>query len=177
MRPTKEEYYLKIALDVAMRSTCRRSAYGAVIVRNDRIISTGYNGAPRQAPNCIDVGVCAREGIESRTRYELCRAVHAEQNALLNAFSRDDLVNARIYIAGFNARIFHEYGDVVEKMGPACNPCMMCYRQMVNARIAEVCLREESGKAGVYPLEAFSFLDRMHTMAQENLTSDVHLCI
>lgn len=161
MRPSKEEYYLSIALDVAKRSTCLRTGYGSCIVNNDSIVSTGYNGAPRGTPNCIDIGLCARTNIPSRMRYELCRAVHAETNSLLNASSRADVVGARIYIAGFDARIFYETGEVIEKLGEQSYPCMMCYRNLVNARVAEVCIKGNAGNPVVHSLQFFSFLDEV----------------
>jgi len=87
MRPNKIEYYVNIAREVASRGTCNRRIFGAIIVRQDQIISTGYCGAPRGSPNCTDLGVCPRErlNIPSGERYELCRSVHAEANAIINA--------------------------------------------------------------------------------------------
>ena len=102
MRVSKNDYYLNIALDVARRSTCLRRCYGAVIVNNDEIISTGYNGAPRGEVNCVDCGACLREEfkIKSGENYELCRSVHAEANAIISA-SRKDMIGATLYLAGF----------------------------------------------------------------------------
>ena len=90
-RTSKQNYYLDIADAVLERSTCLRRKYGAIIVRNDEIISTGYNGAPRGRRNCSDLGGCMREklGIPSGERYELCRSVHAEANAIISASRRD----------------------------------------------------------------------------------------
>lgn len=100
-RPSKEEYYFNIALAVAMRSTCLRRKYGAVIVKDDHIISTGYNGSARGEQNCTDVGLCLREeqNIPHGERYELCQAVHAEANAILNA-DPADMIGATLYLAG-----------------------------------------------------------------------------
>ena len=86
-RPSKDEYYLSIAEAVLARSTCLRRKYGAVLVKNDEIVSTGYNGAPRTEPNCCDVGYCDREnkGIAKGERYELCVSIHAEDNAITSA--------------------------------------------------------------------------------------------
>lgn len=100
-RSTKIDYYLDIAEAVTHRSTCLRRHYGAVIVKNDEIISTGYNGAARGVANCSDTGVCERErlNIPKGERYELCKAVHAEQNAIISA-SRKDMLDSTLYIAG-----------------------------------------------------------------------------
>ena len=105
-RPTKSQYYVDIASAVAMRSTCLRRRFGAVIVKNDQIISTGYNGAPRQTTNCIDLGYCIRQekNIPAGQNYELCRAVHAEMNALIHA-SRLDMAGADLYLVGIEVAI------------------------------------------------------------------------
>lgn len=128
-RPSKEEYYFNLALAVAMRSTCLRRKYGAVIVKDDRIISTGYNGTARGEQNCTDVGLCLREeqNIPHGERYELCKAVHAEANAILNA-NPADMIGATLYLAGW------ENGKVIQR--PA--PCAMCTRLIRNARISKV---------------------------------------
>ena len=150
-RITKLDYYLHIASAVSLRSTCIRSAYGSVIVLDDRIVSTGYNGSPRGHINCIDSGTCAREGIETRTRYELCRAVHAEQNAIINA--RSNVSDATIFIAGFNNKTGKD------KSGDACLPCMMCYRAMVNAGIKAVCIYDNDFKPKIYAINELSFVN------------------
>ena len=107
-RTSKENYYLDIADSVLERSTCLRRKYGAIIVRNDEIISTGYNGAPRGRKNCSDLGICTRETlhIPSGERYELCRSVHAEANAIISA-SRRDMIGATIYLVGRDAKPIH----------------------------------------------------------------------
>ena len=99
-RPDKTQYYLDIASIVSERSTCMRRKYGAVIVKNDEIIATGYNGAPRNMVNCTELNNCMRESLNvpHGTQYELCRAVHAEQNALLSA-SRNECIGAKLYLA------------------------------------------------------------------------------
>ena len=96
-RTSKQNYYLDIADSVLERSTCLRRKYGAIIVRNDEIISTGYNGAPRGRRNCTDLGFCNRENlhIPSGERYELCRSVHAEANAIISA-PRRDMIGAEL---------------------------------------------------------------------------------
>ena len=131
MRPTKREYYLGIAEAVAKRSTCIRRQYGAVIVKDDAIVSTGYNGAARGEPNCCDVGSCWRDkhNIPHGERYEMCRAVHAEQNAINNA-DRAALIGSTLYLVGL------ENGQRI-----VAKPCLMCERSIKNARIAEVITR------------------------------------
>jgi len=130
MRPSKDQYYLNIALEVAARSTCRRRSYGAIIVRDDQIVSTGYNGSPRGTPNCIDLGYCIREinKIPPGQRYELCRGVHAEQNAIINAARAGvSVLNGTIYISGFDAK--------TKKLLPEdyLVPCRLCSRMIINA--------------------------------------------
>ena len=133
-RPDKIEYYLNIAQTVALRSTCLRRMYGAAIVKNDEIISTGYNGAPRGCANCVDIGKCKREelNIPSGERYELCRSVHAEQNAIISA-ARKDMVGSTIYLAGVDAKT----GKVLD----VAEPCSMCKRFILNSGITHVVMR------------------------------------
>ena len=126
-RISKDDYYLDIAKSVLKRSTCLRRNYGAVIVNNDEIISTGYNGAPRGEVNCINSGRCEREilNIPKGERYELCVAVHAEQNAIISA-SRDEMLGGTIYIAGREVATGKD-------ANPA--PCLICRRMLKNAGI------------------------------------------
>ena len=133
-RTSKINYYLDIADAVQERSTCLRRRYGAIIVRNDEIISTGYNGAPRGRKNCSDLGVCTRETlhIPSGERYELCRSVHAEANAIISA-SRRDMIGATIYLVGRNAKTGELLSDAMS--------CSMCKRQIINAGISTVIIR------------------------------------
>lgn len=128
-RPSKVKYYLDIAAAVAARSTCLRRQYGAVIVKNDMIISTGYNGSARGWINCCDLGECWREtnGIPHGEQYEKCKAVHAEANAIISA-SRLDMMGATLYLAGF------EDGKRI----PNPKPCQMCERLIENAGIINV---------------------------------------
>jgi len=128
-RISKQEYYLSIAAEVAKRSTCLRRQYGAVIVKNDEIVSTGYNGAPRGEENCCDVGECWRErnNIPHGEQYEKCVAVHAEQNAIISA-SRRDMLGGTMYLAGF------EKGQPIEH----AEPCLICRRLIKNAGIAHI---------------------------------------
>lgn len=130
-RESKDVYYLRIAREVARRSTCIRRRYGAVIVNHDEIISTGYNGAPRGRINCIDSGICLREqlAVPHGERYELCRAVHAEQNAIISA-GRSKTVGGTLYLTGFEADD-HQLPMTVE-----C--CRQCKRFIINAGISKV---------------------------------------
>lgn len=130
-RTDKIDYYLDIAQTVAERSTCLRRHYGAIIVREDEIISTGYNGAPRGRKNCADIGVCKRDqlGIPSGERYELCRSVHAEQNAIISA-ARRDCIGATMYLAGRNAKT----GEILKDT----TSCPMCRRFIINSGIKKV---------------------------------------
>lgn len=129
-RPSKDKYYIGIADAVLRRSTCLRRNYGAVLVKNDEIVSTGYNGAPRKEPNCCDVGYCDREhhNIPKGERYELCVAIHAEDNAITSA-GRDKAYGSTLYIVGRE----HD----TEELASPC-PCMMCRRKIVNAGISRV---------------------------------------
>lgn len=142
-RITKDQYYLNIAKEVAQRSTCLRRKYGAVIVNNDEIVATGYNGAPRGEKNCIDMSSCKRETmcIPKGERYELCRSVHAEMNAIISA-ARKDMIGGTIYITG------------LESDGSYANPapCIICRRLIVNAGINN-CIGMVNGKPEIIPLE------------------------
>lgn len=136
-RPSWDEYFIEIAKVVSFRSTCLRRRYGAVIVKDNVIISTGYNGSPRGAVNCIDTGICRRKelNVPSGERYELCVAVHAEQNAIINA-QPERMKGATIYIAGFE-----------EDDGTYANshPCLLCRRMILNAQIEKVVYLSKSG--------------------------------
>ena len=135
MRFSKENYYLDIAQTVAERSTCLRKRYGAIIVKNDVILSTGYNGAPRGRKNCCDLGQCMRDklNIPRGERYELCRSVHSEQNAIIAA-SREQMLGATLYMACIDPAD----GSLV----PGTSSCMMCKRVILNAGIAKVVIRD-----------------------------------
>lgn len=127
-RPSKHVYYLNIAKAVAARSTCIRRQYGAIIVKDDEIIATGYNGAARGRANCCDLGVCWREThqIPHGQQYEKCVAVHAEQNAIISA-ARRDMIGATLYLYGM------ENGEEIE-----AKPCEICQRMIENAGIQRV---------------------------------------
>ena len=137
-RISKENYYLDIADAVLNRSTCLRRKYGAIIVRNDEIISTGYNGAPRGRVNCTELGHCTRDelGIPSGQRYELCRSVHAEANAIISA-ARRDMLGATLYLVGRDAKTGALLDDTM--------PCSMCKRLIINAGITQVVVSTGEG--------------------------------
>ncbi len=138
-RISKENYYLDIAYTVASRGTCLRKKYGAIIVKNDVIISTGYVGAPRGRKNCSDIGRCTREelGIPRGERYELCRSVHAEANAIISA-SREQMLGAAMYLCGIDVKT----GELV----PDACCCQMCKRLVINAGIEKVIIRNTKDK-------------------------------
>ena len=143
MRPSKPEYYLNIATEVAARGTCLRRRFGAVIVKDDQIISTGYVGAPRGTMNCCDLGHCPREAahIPPGERYELCRSVHAEANAIIHA-NRFDMMDSTLYLVCLDAK--------TGAFTPNTRPCKMCTRLIINAGIAKVIVREEVGRFTEY---------------------------
>ena len=135
MRPDKDNYYLDIAQTVASRCTCLRRKYGSIIVKNDSIVSTGYNGAPRGRKNCTDLGYCTRDklAIPRGERYEMCRSIHSEANAIIAA-SREEMIGSTLYMVGLDAK-------TGELMNDAMN-CMMCKRMIINAGITTVIIRE-----------------------------------
>lgn len=135
-RISKDEYYLKIAENILERSTCLRRKYGAVIVNNDEIVSTGYNGAPRGETNCVDTGYCFREqnNIPKGERYESCLAVHGEQNAIISA-SRREMLGGTIYIVGKEQD--GKYADGT--------PCLICSRMIKNAGLSRVVYLDKQG--------------------------------
>ncbi len=134
-RRDKINYYLDIAETVSKRSTCLRRIYGAVIVKNDEIISTGYVGAPRGRKNCSDLNYCLREkmAIPRGERYELCRSVHAEANAIISA-AREKMLGATLYLVGFEMPGYEYVAN--------SNSCAMCKRLIINAGIERVVIRD-----------------------------------
>ena len=134
-RIDKTNYYLDIAQTVAERSTCLRRCYGAIIVNNDEIISSGYNGAPRGRKNCADLDYCTREALQipSGQRYELCRSVHAEANAIISA-SRRDMLGSTLYMACVDPST----GELI----PDSTSCSMCRRSIINAGIERIVIRD-----------------------------------
>ena len=144
-RRDKRNYYLDLAEVVSNRGTCLRRRYGAVIVKNDEVISTGYAGAPRGRQNCSDLGYCIRAqlGVPRGERYELCRSVHAEANAIISA-SRDKMLNATLYLTGVEA-------DGSYVANSCC--CSMCKRLVINAGIIEVVIRDTHDDFRVIPVQ------------------------
>ena len=134
-RTDKTNYYLDIAQAVSERGTCLRRLFGAVIVKNDTIISTGYAGAPRGRKNCCDIGTCLRQkyNIPSGERYELCRSVHAEANAIIAA-SREEMLGATLYLVATTAD--------GKELVPGTTCCSMCKRMVINAGISTVIVRD-----------------------------------
>ena len=133
-RKDKDNYYLDIADTVLIRSTCLRRKYGAIIVLNDEIIATGYNGAPRGRKNCPDIGKCLRAELDipQGERYELCRSVHAEANAIISA-ARRDMIGSTLYLVG-------RYADTNELLGDTSS-CTMCRRLIINSGIIRTVCR------------------------------------
>ena len=134
-RVSKHNYYLDIAQTVAERSTCLRRMFGAIIVKDDVIVSTGYNGAPRGRKNCSDLGSCIRDdlGIPRGERYEMCRSVHAEANAIIAA-ARERMLGSVLYMVCVS--------PVDGSLMAGTTSCMMCKRQIINAGISQVIVRD-----------------------------------
>lgn len=148
-RISKDDYYLGIAEAVLKRSTCLKRQYGAVIVKNDEIIATGYNGSPRGTENCCDIGECKRMQIPHNTDYTDCHSVHAEQNAIISA-SRRDMIGATLYLVGrewYSTHIeivsaIESYADVEYRDIKNATPCPICSRMIKNSGIIRVVNRE-----------------------------------
>ena len=156
-RIDKENYYLDIAQTVLERSTCLRRWYGAIIVRNDEIVATGYNGAPRGRANCNELGVCIRERLQvpRGERYELCRSVHAEANAIISA-SRNECIGATLYLVGRDA--------LTGQLLPDATSCSMCRRTIINAGIARVVIRRTETEYTVVDIQ--EWIDNDDTMPE-----------
>jgi len=146
-RRDKINYYLDIAETVSKRSTCIRRSFGAIIVKNDEILSTGYSGAPRGRKNCTDIGSCRREALKvpRGERYELCRSVHAEANAIISS-SRRDCIGATLYLVGREA----DTDDYVKD----ANSCPMCKRLIINSGISTVIIRNTPTEYTVVDVDA-----------------------
>ncbi|WP_138203937.1 deoxycytidylate deaminase [Haloimpatiens lingqiaonensis] len=134
-RIDKNNYYLDICETILERGTCLRRNFAAIIVKNDEIISTGYTGAPRGRKNCSDLGYCRREqlNVPRGTRYELCRSVHAEQNAIISS-RRQDMIGATMYLVGKEMST----GELVKD----ASPCSLCKRFIINSGISKVVIRD-----------------------------------
>ena len=151
-RMSKDKYYLNIADAVLDRSTCLRRKYGAIIVKNDEILSTGYNGAPRGRVNCSQLGYCNREqlNIPSGQRYELCRSVHAEMNAIISA-ARSECIGGTIYLAGRDIAT----GELI----PDLLPCPMCRRMIINAGLSKIVIRRTPSTYDILNVQDWVFHD------------------
>ena len=147
-RRDKVNYYLDLAETVAQRSTCLRRRYGAVIVKNDEVISTGYVGAPRGRANCSDLGYCLRTqlNVPQGERYELCRSVHAEANAIISG-SRRDMLGSTLYLAGQEVPT----GEYIQNA--TC--CSMCKRMVINAGIETVVVRDDKDHYRIIPVSSW----------------------
>ena len=145
-RRSKENYYLDIAEAALERSTCLRRQFGAIIVRDDEIVATGYNGAPRGRHNCSDLGRCTRRelNIPAGERYELCRSVHAEANAIISA-ARRDMVGGTLYLVGRNAQTGELLHDATS--------CAMCRRMVINAGLSKVVIRTTASEFSVVDVQ------------------------
>ncbi len=161
-RIDKENYYLDIAQTVLERSTCLRRHYGAIIVRNDEIIATGYNGAPRGRANCSELGYCIREQlcIPRGERYELCRSVHAEANAIISA-SRNECIGGTLYLAGRDAATGELLSDATS--------CSMCRRQIINSGLERVVIRRTRTEYDVVMVQEWITNDDSIPLPQEEL--------
>jgi len=162
-RISKNEYYLGIAREVARRSTCFRRSIGALIVRDDQIISTGYAGAPRKTRDSLEHGFCLRDKLDipHGQRYELCRSVHAEQNAIINA------ARAGVSLLGGDMFIF---GSVPES-GAVVNafPCFICKKMLINAGLVRVVCSTADGRSAVFMVE-----DWAKTWREGDILDDQH---
>ena len=147
-RITKDNYYLDIAESVSERGTCLRRKFGAIIVKNDEIISAGYVGAPRGRKNCCDENFCIRQelNVPRGERYELCRSVHAEQNAIISA-ARKDMIDSTLYLVG----VENSTGEYVKD----ARPCSLCKRFIINAGIKKVVIRKNKKEFETIEIEEF----------------------
>jgi len=145
-RPSKDEYYLNIAKETAQRSTCMSVKGGAIIVRDDQIIATGYIGAPRGTKDCFERGNCLRRemNIPSGQRYEICRSVHAEQNAIVNA------ARAGVSLLGGTLYLYFVKRSEGEDKFAKSYPCFMCKKLIINSGIVRFVGNDENGKVVSY---------------------------
>ncbi|MFO7711555.1 MAG: deaminase [Candidatus Woesearchaeota archaeon] len=165
-RPSKKEYYLNITKEVAARSNCLSTNIGAIIVRDDQIVSTGYNGAPRKTKDCYKTGTCLRRDMEipSGQRYELCRSVHAEQNAIINAARAGvSILNGTMYIYGVRT-----YG-VEEPVLLDALPCLFCKKMLINAGLKAIVAMMSDGT-----IKEFSVDEWANEWRERDLTDDLN---
>ena len=146
-RISKDKYYWKIAKEIAQRGTCLSTKFGAVIVNNDEIVSTGYNGAPRKTKSCDERGYCLRrkEGISSGTQYERCASVHAEQNAMIQS-SRKNMIGGIMYLYG--AKVTNDKEELINAF-----PCFICKKMIINTGIEKLVANDSKGNLKVYNIE------------------------
>lgn len=157
MRTDKNNYYLDIAETILERGTCLRRSYGAIIVKNDEIISTGYNGAPRGRKNCSDLKHCVRQdlNIPAGERYEMCRSVHAEQNAIISA-ARRDMVDSTLYLVGIEM----DNKNYIKNS----SPCDMCKRVIINSGVKQIVIRDDKHNYRIINIQ--EYIDNDDTMAE-----------
>jgi dCMP deaminase len=149
-RPNKDQYYLEIAEAVAQRSTCLSVCFGAIIVKDDQIISTGYVGAPRKTKDCMELGYCIRrrKNIPSGTGYEMCRSVHSEMNAIINAARAGvSLLGGDMYL-----HCTKREADNTLKLVKAY-PCLLCKKMIINAGIRRFVGHDEKGNIEEYYID------------------------
>jgi dCMP deaminase len=149
-RVSKERYYINIAKEVSERSTCLSTRYGAVIVKNDQIVATGYNGAPRKTLSCLDRKSCLRRqlNVPSGQQYELCRSVHAEQNAIINAARAGvSLLGGDIYMYG--TRVWNDQKEIIDAL-----PCFICKKMIINAGLEGIIYMTKENKIAMITVDS-----------------------
>ena len=148
-RPTKDRYYLDLAKTIGLRSTCYRSKLGAIIIRDDQIVATGYVGAPRKTKDCLERGNCLRDKMEIShgERYEMCRSVHAEQNAIINAARAGvSILGGDMYISGTDGK-----DNSINTF-----PCYICKRMIINAGLNRVICLTNKNKIKIFLVKVIS---------------------
>ena len=162
-RPPKDQYYLNIAKEIGARSTCFRAHGGAIIVRDDQIISAGYIGAPRGTKDCLERGYCLRDELKipHGTQYEICRSVHHEMNAIINAARAGvSLLNGTMYMYSENGKTGEKYNAF---------PCYICKKMMINAGLDRiVCSTKDGGQ------QIFYVKDWVEEWKQGDILDDKH---
>lgn len=148
-RISKDEYYLNIAKAVALRSSCLMVSFGCIIVKDDQIISTGYVGAPRKTMDCLELGYCIRRknNIESGKGYEMCRSVHAEMNAIINA------ARAGVSLLGGMLYLYTARKNGPELVLVKAYPCLLCKKMIINAGIDRFIGNNEDGSIATYEID------------------------
>ena len=159
-RPSKIDYYLAMAEVASTRGTCLRRRFGAVIVKDDRIVSTGYVGAPAGRKNCCDIGYCRREKLNAPrgTMYHLCRSVHSEQNAIINA-SKEEMKGATLYLTGVNIAD----GSIVKN----ADCCSMCKRFIINSGISRVIIKDPEKPEGYRTIDVSEWVSNDDSLDAE----------